>query len=114
MEYFPRITDAKPRKQFRLSEKHTAVLLGDIKALGSVEYLYVLIVYDETENACFFVASEVNDMAGQLDGGGSHFLGVMDGSGHANMGASDRWGIEEVFTAQALEIALEKFGNTEK
>ena len=44
-------------------------------------------------------------------GGGSHFLGVFNGDGHANLGADDRWGIEEEFTVKALEIALEKFGD---
>ena len=107
MNYVPLIKSAKPRKQFRIG-KH-GVLLGDIESFGEVKYAYVLVVYDEREKPCFFVASEINDMAEQF-GGGSHFLGIFNGDGHANLGTDDRWGIEEEFTVKALEIALENFG----
>jgi hypothetical protein len=41
---------------------------------------------------------------------GSHFLGLFDGDCHENCGASDDWGDEGKFTAEALKIIREKFG----
>lgn len=107
MNYMPLIKSAQSRKQFAIG-KHTGVLLGDIESFGDVKYGHVLVVYDENKKPCYFVASEINDRAEQF-GGGSHFLGIFDGEGHANLGSDDRWGIEEEFTAKALEVALKRF-----
>src|SRR5207247_7185482 len=65
------------RQRFQIG-KHTAVLLGDIERAGSVEYHYIMAVFDENQQPCYFVASEVNSMVKTL-GGGSHFLGLFDG-----------------------------------
>lgn len=109
MKYSPAIKSAKPRHQFQIGGR-TALLLGDIEPIGSIEYRYILVVYDrDSEQPCFFVASEVNPMARQF-GGGSHFLGLFDGDGHANRGTSDEWADEAKFTAEALRIVREKFG----
>ncbi len=108
MNYAPVVKSAKPRQRFQIG-KHTAVLLGDIERAGSVEYLYIMVVFDESRKPCYFVASEVNSMAGTL-GGGSHFLGLFDGDGHANCGSSDDWADEAKFTAEALRIVKAKFG----
>lgn len=86
------------------------MLLGDIVSAGSVEYGHILVVYDgDSQQPCYFVASEVNSMAKQF-GGGSHFLGLFDGDGHVNCGSSDDWADEAKFTAEALRIVREKFG----
>ena len=109
MKYAPVIKSAKPRQKFQLG-KYSAVLLGDIEPAGSVEYKFILAVFDEEQQPCFFVASEVNSMARML-GGGSHFLGAFDGNGHANYGDSDDWADEARFAAEALRIVREKFGS---
>jgi hypothetical protein len=109
MNYAPVIKSAQPKQRFQIG-KHTAVLLGDIERAGSVEYRFIMVVFDgDTQKPCFFVASEVNSMAQTL-GGGSHFLGLFDGDGHANCGTSDDWADEGKFTAEALKIVREKFG----
>ncbi|HYG35220.1 MAG TPA: hypothetical protein VEC99_10570 [Clostridia bacterium] len=108
MKHAPLIKSAAPKQRFQLG-RHIAVLLGDIQPMGFVEYLYILVVFDaDTKQPCYYVASEVNSMAKQF-GGGSHFLGLFDGEGHANCGSSDDWADEAKFTAEALRIVREKF-----
>ena len=107
MKYAPVIKSANPKQHFQVG-KHTAVLFGDIEPAGSVEYHLILAVFDENRQPCYFVASEVNSMANSF-GGGSHFLGLFDGEGHANCGASDDWADETKFTTEALRIVREKF-----
>lgn len=90
----------------------TVLFLDQIKASGPIRYAFLLGVFEnETETPLYFVASEVNTMAATL-GGGSHFLGVFDGTGHANRGASDDWADPEKFFPEALRIAAEHFGIT--
>jgi hypothetical protein len=107
MKYVPAIKSAKPRKKFELGA-YSAVLLGDIESLGSVKYKFIMVLYDQTQKPCYFIASEVNDMA-QSIGGGSHFLGVFDGNGHANCGSSNDWADESNFTAKTHELIRVKF-----
>jgi len=109
MKYVPLIKSGKPKQRFQIG-RHTAVLLGDIESAGSVEYLYILVVFDgDTQEPCYFIASEVNSMLKHF-GGGSHFLGVFYGEGHATCGDSDDWADEAKFTAEALRIVSEKYG----
>ena len=91
-------------------DKHTMLLFDQIESIGAVQYAFLLAVYDDAKQApVYFVASEVNEMAGLL-GGGSHCLGVFDGSGHANMGFSDDWADPRKFFPEAMRIASERFG----
>jgi hypothetical protein len=93
-----------------LCDKHTVLMFDDIKSAGSVQYSYLLGVFDNAkQEPVYFVASEVNEMASVL-GGGSHCLGVFDGSGHANLGFSDDWGDPRKFFPEAMRIASERFG----
>jgi hypothetical protein len=93
-----------------LGEKHTALIFDNIKSAGSVEYAFLLSVYEnETQEPVYFVVSEVNTMATAF-GGGSHFLGVFNGEGHANMGSSDDWGDPRKFFPEAIRLAAERFG----
>jgi hypothetical protein len=93
-----------------LGEKYTVIMCDNIKSAGSVQYAYLLGVFDNAkQEPVYFVASEVNEMAAVL-GGGSHCLGVFDGSGHGNMGFSDDWGDPRKFFPEALRIASERFG----
>ena len=109
MNYAPAIRSANPMQHIQVG-RHVAVLLGDIVSAGPVEYRYILVVYDgDTQQACYFVTSEINSMA-EVFGGGSHFLGLFDGDSHANCGASDDWADEAKFTAEALRIVREKLG----
>jgi hypothetical protein len=101
------IKSANPIGSSPLGEKHTITLLDKIVSAGSVQYTFILVVYENaTDHPCFFVASEVNTMARQF-GGGSHFLGVFSGNGHANLGSSDDWGDPKKFFPKAVEIAAE-------
>jgi hypothetical protein len=108
LNFAPSITAAQPRQNYEVGP-FTAVLFGDIESDSEVQYGYILIVFDEEDKPCLYVTSEVNEWANEPGGGGSHFLGVFDGRGHANLGASDQWANEEQFTARALEIATERF-----
>lgn len=107
--YLPAFKSAETAKRFSF-KGHSAVLLRNIVAAGSIEYRFALMVYPDGQNeACYCVASEVNGMAGQL-GGGSHFLGVFEEDSHVNYGSSDQWADEEKFTHRALGLVTEKFG----
>jgi hypothetical protein len=93
-----------------LGEKHTVLMWDAIESAGSVEYTYLVGVFDNAkQEPVYFVAAEVNQMAAVL-GGGSHCLGVFDGSGHANLGFSDDWGDPRKFFPKALELAAARFG----
>jgi hypothetical protein len=93
-----------------LGDKHTVLLFDKIKSSGLVEYAFLLGVFENDEQKpVYFVASEVNTMAAAF-GGGSHFLGVFDGSGHANLGSSDDWGDPRKFFPEAMRLASERFG----
>ena len=107
VNYVPLIKSANPKSQFELGP-YSAILLADIESLGSVQYKFIMVVYDENKKPCFFVASEVNDLAEKL-GGGSHFLGWFDANGHANGGTSDHWADEAKFTEEALRIIRKRF-----
>ena len=108
MNYLPRIKDAKPQSEHRVG-RHPVVFFGDIEPAGLVTYFMIAVVYDpDTKQPCFIVASEVNNFAERF-GGRSHFLGVFDGTGHANYGTSDDWGDPDKFTAKALEIIQDRY-----
>lgn len=107
MNYAPVIKSARPHARFQLGA-YEAVLLGDIEPSGVIEYLHILVVFDENRVPCFFVAAEVNSMAATF-GGGSHFLGVFDGEGHSNLGDSNDWADPEKFAAEGLRLARAKF-----
>lgn len=107
MNYAPVIKSARPKQQFKIG-KHTAVLFTDIERAGAVEYCYILGVFDEKRQPVYFVASEVNTMV-RMFGGGTHFLGLFDGEGHANCGDSDDWADEAKFTAEALRIVRARY-----
>jgi hypothetical protein len=93
-----------------LGEKHTVLMWDTIESVGSVEYTYLVGVFDNAkQQPVYFVAAEVNQMAAVL-GGGSHALGVFDGSGHANLGFSDDWGDPQKFFPKALQLAAKRFG----
>ena len=109
MPYAPQVESANPKQTFQLG-KYTAILFDNITATGRVKYLYMIVAYDETRQPCLYVTSELNSMAKRF-GGGSHFLGIFDGTGHINRGDSDDWADEKKFTAMAVQIIKEKLGN---
>jgi hypothetical protein len=106
MKYAPHIKSADPIGRYQVAGRD-AVLLGNIVSAGMVQYLYILAVYEPGGAPCLFVASEVNDTQVAF-GGGSHFLGVFPGDGHANYGDSNEWADRERFLKQALEIAQKR------
>ena len=66
MQYKPRIISAKPLRRFAAAN-HTAVLFGDVRVAGMVQYVYLLMVYQEsTEEPLLIVSAEV--LAGGPDG----------------------------------------------
>jgi len=106
MKYAPRVVSAEPVARYEVAGRK-AVLLGNIVSAGMVQYLYILVVYEQDGEPCLFVASEVNQDR-EAFGGGSHFLGVFPGDGHLNLGDSDEWADRERFVERALAIARER------
>jgi hypothetical protein len=104
----PKIKAAQARAQFSLGD-HKAVLYGDIVPAGRVEYAFLLTVFDPAKQVRFIISSEVNSMKPVM-GGGSHYLCIFDDTGHSNLGDSDDWADEELFTGRALAIAYERLG----
>jgi hypothetical protein len=110
VEYMPLVESMNRVGGAPLGDKHSALLFDNIKSAGSVQYAFLLCVFDDAkEEPVYVVASEVNEMAAAL-GGGSHYLGVFDGSGHANLGSSDDWGDPCKFFPEAIRLAAERFG----
>ena len=110
MDYMPLTKSMNLVGAAPLDERRSAKLFDKIVSAGSVQYAFLLAVLDNVkEEPVYFVASEVNEMAAAF-GGGSHYLGVFDGSGHANLGASDDWGDPRKFFPKALRMAAERFG----
>jgi hypothetical protein len=110
VEYMPLVESMNRIGGAPLGDGHTVIMWDQIKSSGAVQYAYLVGVFENaTEKPVFFVASEVNQMAAVL-GGGSHCLGVFNGSGHASMGFSDDWGDPRKFFPEALRIVSERFG----
>lgn len=110
VNYMPKVESMNRVAGAPMGENHTALLFDNIKAAGSVQYAFLLTIFDnEKQEPVYFVASEVNTMA-EAFGGGSHFLGVFDGSGHANLGSSDDWGDPRKFFPEAIRLAAARFG----
>ena len=82
--------------------------MTDIQSLGAVQYTHLLAVTDAQGNPVFFTAAEVNSMVEQF-GGGSHFLGMFNGSGHSTLEDSDDWADIEKFTSESIEIVKQHF-----
>jgi hypothetical protein len=110
MNYLPRVESMNRVAGAPLAPGYTVLLFDNIKSAGAVEYTFLVGVFDDsTQQPVYFVASEVNTTAATL-GGGSHYLGLFDGQGHANCGSSDDWGDPKKFFAKALRIVKERFG----
>jgi len=109
VKYMPMVESMNRIGGAPLGDKHTVLMWDNIKATGSVQYTYLVGVFDNAEqNPVYFVAAEVNQMAAVL-GGGSHALGVFDESGHATLGFSDDWGDPRKFFPEALRLVAERF-----
>jgi hypothetical protein len=110
MNYMPAVESMNRVGGAPLGEQHTVLLFNNIKSAGSVQYAFLLAVFDnEKQEPVYFVASEVNTMAAAF-GGGSHYLGVFNEQGHANLGSSDDWGNPRKFFPEAIRLAAERFG----
>lgn len=110
MKYIPIIESAKQKKLSQIGKYHT-VFFEEISSGGYIEYAYILAVVDShTQEPCLYVTSEVNAMAKKA-GGCSHFLGIYNGVGHENHGASDDWGDKDMFTVEAQRIVSERLGD---
>ncbi len=106
MPLMPKIKAARPLARFSVGT-HTAVLYGEIEPAGRVQYAYLLTVFDPARQIKLIVSSEVNAMKPTM-GGGSHYLCIFDDTGRLNLGDSDDWADEELFTARALGIIWER------
>ncbi len=96
----------------RLSEhkigKYTGILWYRIESGGLTRYEYIMAVHDsETDLACMFVTSEINEEAAQ-DNGDTHYLGVFLGDEYERIEPSGDWADAEKFRNRALQIAMEK------
>jgi hypothetical protein len=111
MNYMPMVESVNRVGQVQIGDKYVALMFDNIKSLGSIEYTYLLGVFDtKTEQPVYFVASEVSSTA-KAFGGGSHFLGVFDGEGHSNLGSSDDWADSESFFAKAIALVEARFAS---
>jgi hypothetical protein len=109
--YAPQVKSAKPIRRYRL-QPFTFVLCSDIEHIGFITYRYILVTLrDGEQQPCLYVASETNPRA-IAEGDTAYFLGIFDGSGHLNKGASEEWGDLEKFVARALVEATQALGVT--
>lgn len=109
--YAPQVKSAKPIRRYLL-EPFMFVLCSDIEHIGFISYRYILVVLRKGEQQpCLYVASETNPDA-IAAGDTEYFLGIFDGRGHLNKGASEDWGDLEKFAARALVEATQALGAT--
>ncbi len=111
MKLMPKIKAARAVARFAVGE-HSAVLYDSIEPAGRVEYAFLLTVFDAAKQVRLIVSSELNTMKSVL-GGGSHYLCVFDDAGHSNLGDSDDWADDELFTARAIGVVHERLGRTQ-
>ncbi|MEM0915753.1 MAG: hypothetical protein AAGK09_14250 [Planctomycetota bacterium] len=110
MSWMPAIGGANRVGGMKLGPGHTLVLFDQIESLGAVKYQFMSVAFDnQTQAPCLVVTSEVNSMAETM-GGGSHYLGLLTESGHANYGDSDDWADPKKFFVKSAEIAAERLG----
>jgi hypothetical protein len=124
--YAPIVKSARTARRYDAGG-YQAALLTDIEAEGSIEYQYIVAVFERgVRDPCLFVTSERNDpeeAAAFLrelgmeppdveSDEGSHFLCVFDDRGHSNLGPSDDWADIGRFEQAALRIVAERFGET--
>ena len=88
---------------------YRAELMTDVRSAASVEYTHLLSVFGSDGEPVYFVAAEVNSMAEHF-GGGSHYMGVFDGEGHASLEDKDEWADLDAFAAEADRVAREYLG----
>jgi hypothetical protein len=116
--YWPTITDARHVDSFLVGPL-LAVLFTDCVSEGTIQYAHVLYVYEpDLKNppgpgnppplVCCITA-EVNAMAAETSGSGSHFLCMFHDGIHANMGAADDWADLDTFTQKALDVVADQF-----
>jgi len=113
--YLPHITDAKHASSWVIGPLLARVLTECVSE-GVIEYRHVMFVYainpkpeEDNQNLdiVFAVASERNSM--MPEDSDECFLGVFNGTGHGNMGASEAWADLDTFTQRALEIVSDNF-----
>ena len=100
--YQPSIKDADPIARYKFGE-HEAVLLANITSAATIQYAYILMVFDVAcEECCFAVASEFNFMAKISIG--SHYLCVYQEEGHKILDVSNDWADRDKFEEEAIKI----------
>ncbi|MHA1211111.1 MAG: tetratricopeptide repeat protein [Candidatus Heimdallarchaeota archaeon] len=101
-KYVPAIVTAIPKSDYSF-DKYRAVIIGEIEALGKIQYDYVLLLYKgESKEPIYFVALERNTLYKEM-GPPSHFLCAFDESRHVNFGGFES-NVDLVnFTKSALE-----------
>ena len=110
LNYLPLIDEANRIATIPLGSAHVMISFDEITSSGPIQYEFILAVFEVSSGKpVYFVASEANLMAA-THGGGSHFLGVFDGNGHANLGSSDDWADPSKFFPKARELAARRFG----
>ena len=97
----------------RLSEhkvgKYTGILWHRIESGSATKYEFIMAVHDsETDMACMFIASEINEEAAH-DSGETYYLGVFYEDEYERIEPSSDWADADKFKNRALQIVMEKF-----
>jgi hypothetical protein len=123
-ETAPLISGGTALKAYECGE-YQAVLVRDPESFGSIQYLYLLVIYQKKDNSSpiMYITAEQSmlspafmeiaaDKLGQNfeeDAGYDVFLCVFDESGHANLDSSNEYAKLEVFEANALAVMRKIF-----
>ncbi len=125
--YAPVIRSARTRKRYKFGP-YEAAFLDQIVAEGSIEYDFIIVVFEEKATDPFLlVTSERNDPGADAqllqdlgldpdmmadENGATHFLCLFDEQGHQNFAGSSDWGDADKFEAAALRILTQRLGGT--
>ena len=61
MQYAPAVESSNPKQKLQVGN-FNVILFDNIIARGPVKYLYMMVAYDDAQQPCLYVTSEVNPM----------------------------------------------------
>ena len=106
--YIPTILNANSKKTLKFG-KYEAIVFGDIRSSGNIQYEYVLFLYEQgNQIPIYFVSAEKNALATDT-GSAAYFLCAFDTDGHKNFGLDASLNDLEYFTGKALGVIIGKY-----
>ncbi|RMG61685.1 MAG: hypothetical protein D6722_19315 [Bacteroidetes bacterium] len=127
--YGPAVKSANRLRSYQ-SASYEAILLDQIQAEGSIQYQFLLAVFEGNAQNPFLILSseksnplagfDLKDFLGEDEEddspavvpGTTYFFCYFEGDRHVNLGSSPEWADVQKFEKRALALLQEKLGET--